>query len=343
VTVDAVLKFAPADFQVRENMVVPLMADTDARYRYFLLRKCGYTTMEAVRSIADAWGVATCDVTYGGLKDEDGITEQLLAVPIAAIPASTVSPNLRISDTHERWLALTHYGFGADKLEIGRLEGNGFRIVIRNLESKVAEQLTSKPKRVILFLNYYDTQRFGVPAGPKRTHLVGEAILAGNWDTALAELVALRAPESSAAEQWSRSPREFFDQLDPRTSGFYLSAYSSAKWNRELQALVMKKCGDEVIGKAVDGIAYQYVTNSQALGSILVDSPMIPYEKYSYADGAGTVANSVRATVIQTTMNIEACAKDPHHPGRSELTIGFFLPSGCYATTAVRQWLTFSA
>jgi tRNA pseudouridine13 synthase len=340
VPLDAVLKHTPFDFQVRENLVVSFAEPADAEYRYLLLRKCGYTTMEAVRMVAAEFDVTTREVTYAGLKDEDGITEQLVAMPIATLREAPAATGLRIADTGERWMVLSHYGFGTVPLQIGGLEGNGFRIVVRNLDNETAERLASRPKVVLLFLNYYDTQRFGVPGGPKRTHLVGRAILSGEWNVALQELAGLKAPESAGAVAWTGSPRAFFDQLDPRTTSFYLSAHASSLWNAELAELVTKAAGDEAVDVSVDGITYRYPTGSRAPGSLLVDAPSLPYDKYSYVDGVPTPVQSTRATVVQTTVAVEGCASDPHHPGRSAVTVRFFLPSGCYATAVVRQWLS---
>jgi tRNA pseudouridine13 synthase len=337
---DAVLKHTPFDFQVRENLVVSFTEQATAEYRYLLLRKCGYTTMEAVRLLAAQFGVTSRDVTYAGLKDEDGITEQLIAVPVGTLPEAPAATGLHIADMSERWMALNHYGFGAAPLEIGGLEGNGFRIVVRNLDDATAARLASRRKVLLLFLNYYDTQRFGVPGGPKRTHLVGRAILAGEWDLALQELAGLKAPESADAAVWTGSSRAFFDRLDPRTTAFYLAAHASAQWNAELSGLVTKAARDEVVDVPVDGITYRYATAARAAGSLLVEAPSLPYDKYSYIDGVPTAVQSTRATAVQTTVAVEACGPDPHHPGRSAVTIRFFLPSGCYATTAVRQWLS---
>ncbi|MEE1782946.1 tRNA pseudouridine(13) synthase TruD [Streptomyces sp. SP17BM10] len=335
-----VLKQRPHDFLVREAMVVEHTGSAGAQWRYLLLRKSGYTTMEAIRLVAAELALPTADVTYGGLKDEDGITEQLIAVP-AGVPLPGLGPEgWRVADRADDWLDLHHHGYGAEPLAIGRLEGNGFRITVRNLDPGRAERLAGLRKHTMFFLNYYDTQRFGVPGGPKRTHLVGRAMLAGDWDTALRELAGLRAPESPQAAQWQGPAEEFFRTLDPRTASFYLAAQASADWNAALRRAVDDSCGPHTSTVELDGLEYRYADKPLA---VLATAAELPYAKYTFTDGTATARTSARPTVVQTTVSLSAAAPDELNPGRSRIGLGFFLPSGSYATAAVRQLLAHGA
>lgn len=336
-----VLKHVPADFLVRESMVVPLADAATADWHYLVLRKRGYTTMEAVRLIAERLQTPTTRVTYGGLKDEDGITEQLVAVPARALPVDGAGPLWERHDG-ERRLALLHYGHGHTPLTIGRLEGNGFRVVVRNLTPHHASRLATLRKINLFFLNYYDTQRFGVPGGPKRTHHVGAAVLAGEWDKALAELVELRAPESALAERWQGPARDFFLDLDPRTTSFYLAAHGSHRWNAALGEAVYRACPDRWYPVELDGLAYRYASSVDAVTAVLGTARELPYARYGFEDGRPVEKQSLRPTTVQTTVTVTAREPDAHHPGAYQVTLGFFLPSGCYATAAVRQLLAFT-
>jgi len=79
---DAVIKYRPDELLVRETLVARCVPRSQATHELLLLRKCGYTTMEACRLIADDLALALRDVSWGGLKDEDGITEQLIGVAV---------------------------------------------------------------------------------------------------------------------------------------------------------------------------------------------------------------------------------------------------------------------
>jgi tRNA pseudouridine13 synthase len=336
-----VVKHQPADFVVRENMVVRLTEQDTAKQQYLLLRKCGYTTMEAVRLVAGRLGLLSTEVTYGGLKDEDGITEQLVALPANSVPEDVRDTGWTVAAEGGRWLELRHYGYGADPLRIGRLEGNGFRVVVRNLAEDAAARLSGERKLTTFFLNYYDTQRFGVPGGPKRTHHVGAAILADRWDDALRELAGLRAPESASAQAWRDDPRDYFTALDPRTTSFYLAAHSSGQWNELLAARVGEACGGEDTTVTVDGIGYRYATSPAAATRVLAAATTLPYTRYEFVDGTPVPAESHRTSVVQTAISVGPVEEDHAHDGRFCVELRFFLPSGCYATAAIRQLLSY--
>lgn len=336
-----VLKHSPDDFLVRENMVVPCTTDaTGAKQHYLTLHKCGYTTMEAVRLIAGELGIAGREITYGGLKDEDGITEQLIALPHGTLSETAREFTVTAPDAPSRWLYLRHYGYGSEPLRIGRLEGNGFAIVVRGLDRATAERLAALRKINLFFLNYYDTQRFGVPGGPKRTHLVGAAILAGDWHTALGELAALNAPESTDARRWDGPPRDFFTALDPRTTSFYLAAHASHGWNALLGDLVSRTAGHRTRPLCLDGLDYLYVTSIDAAIDVLAQARELPCTRYTYDRGTPEARQSARPTVVQTTVGFSGHRPDRRLPGGHEVGLNFFLPSGSYATAAVRQLFT---
>lgn len=339
-----VVKHRPADFIVREAMVVRLREPAAASWRYLLMRKCGYTTMEAVRLVAAALGLPGREVTYGGLKDEDAVTEQLIGVPTAAdVPSlggeGWAVPDDTGADDAERWITLHHYGYGPEPLNVGDLEGNAFRLIVRNLDSAAADRFAAQRKLTALFLNYYDIQRFGVPGGPKRTHLVGSAMLAGRWDEALRELAGLRSPESHSAELWTGPPADFFTALDSRTSAFYLAAHASHRWNADLAAAVERACGSATVPVSVEGVRFSYAPTAQDAAKVLGESVMLPYTKYEFTADGPVARASHRTTVVQTTVLAGEPEPDEDFPGRLRVELRFFLPSGSYATAAIRQIL----
>ncbi len=241
--------------------------------------------------------------------------------------------------TDRRQISIHHYGYGMAPLRVGRLDGNSFRIVVRNLDPEVAGQIGATRKISFCALNYYDTQRFGVPTGPKLTHILGACLLKGDWQGAFDTLLMLGAPESPLAERWEGRPEAFFEErLDPRVVSFYLSAYASHEWNRALEAVVADAGPDRSYIETVDGIDYRYLWTSQAAADILAKRPDLPYRRLTL-DREIAETSSSRATVVQVPLLLEAAEPDDMHPGKSSAVLRFALPSGCYATCVVRQLL----
>ncbi|MEV6344737.1 tRNA pseudouridine(13) synthase TruD [Actinoplanes sp. NPDC051851] len=331
------IKWIDEDFLVKEAMVLDLRPRDGAEYRYLLLRKRGYTTMEAIRLVAGRLGLTTREVTYGGLKDEDGVTQQVVAVPVTAADAVGEGAVRVAAEGGARWIDLQHYGYGAVPLRIGALEGNAFRIVVRNLDEATAGALAEARKISHLFLNYYDTQRFGVPGQPKRTHLVGAAILEGRWSDALGQLRALGTPESGLAQQWRGSAADFFLSLDSRTVSFFLASTASKAWNDDLAAVLRENAPDDTLPVRIEDIPFAYARSGAAVAKVLAATAQLPYARYTFEDGEITEHASVRATVIQTQIAVSGLDTDDLFAGRHRVRLGLFLPSGVYATAAVRQ------
>lgn len=340
---EGVLKYRPADFLVDESIVVRPASREDAAVLLVRLKKCGYTTFEAVSAVAEFFGIARGDVGYAGLKDEDGVTEQLISLPLGLDVALLDGFNAQNSadaqnDGGERFMRVLDSGYGRDPMQIGRLNGNSFRLVVRGLGADVAARVRARAGKVnLFFINYYDTQRFGVPDSPKQTHLIGRALLEGDHDTAFKLLLGSGSAEVKAAAAFTGTPEEFFAELDPRTLSFYLCSHSSDLWNGALRAAMNRVALSEPLLVHRDGIPYVFAKRSEDVLALLGETADLPYEKYRWVDGEMRRSTSARPTVMQAQINIDLVEQDEFFPDHYACELSFFLPSGCYATTAVSQ------
>lgn len=332
------VKYVPEDFIVRESVAVRPAPPDRAEHRLYLLRKRGYTTFEAVRWISESIGIPESQVGYCGLKDEDGLTEQLISVPGDA--DDCVPGILRVVGDGDRWMRCLPYGESAEPLRIGQLEGNSFKIVLRNVERRHLEQGPLAGKKLhFYFLNYFDTQRFGVPGGPKVAHLVGTALLDEEWARARELLASSGSGEAAAARDWTGADADFFTHLDGRVTSFFLAAHASHQWNRVLSEQVRKHRSD-VREIDVEGVEFTYANEFADCVDILAAGHEIPITRYSVHSGVVRERQSVRSSVVQTVVEIGDRKPDEHFPGQMRVELGFFLPSGSYATAAVRQMTT---
>lgn len=331
-----VIKHRPEDFLVFETMAIRLNDADAGPYQYLRMRKRGVTTFEAVAAVAAFGALDRQEVTYAGLKDEDAITDQYISVPrnSRSYPIDAFNTEHRRDET---FIQLGRVGTAASPMRIGRLDGNSFRIVIRNLTEDTATALASR-RHNHLFLNYYDTQRFGIPTGPKTTHLIGAHLVASDAALALDLVKNSKTSEAERAQLWTDEPEKFFASLDPRVLSFYYSAHASHRWNWQLAEL-----GDafsETVTEDRAGIPYQYLPSREATARFAAQWPELEYDKYRAADGGGIeCTKSTRATVIQTQIAAGTAEPDEFHPGRHQCEVSMFLPSGCYATMAVAQLL----
>lgn len=200
---------SPQDFEVEE--IPAYLPSGQGEHLFLWVEKVGLDTPEAARRLAAALGLQPADVSWAGLKDRVAVTRQWLSLP-ARVEASLASlqptPELRV-------LAQARHG---NKLRVGHLRGNRFRLRIRDagrpeavgpvLERLVAEGLP----------NAFGEQRFG------------------RGDTALRGLALVRG------ERLPRKPSAFERKL-------YVSAYQALLFNRMLEA----RLGSGTLRRALAG------------------------------------------------------------------------------------------
>ncbi|MFF4607852.1 tRNA pseudouridine(13) synthase TruD [Streptomyces sp. NPDC001339] len=339
-----VLKRIPSEFLVAESSVLPAVDSEVATHQQLRLRKAGYTTFEAVDLIARFHGQPSANIGYAGLKDEDAITEQFLTIsgPLdsRALEEFNQVHAAGAPGSHGRFLQLRHHGYGMRPLSAGDLDGNSFRIMVRDLEAEHARHLAGSHGRRSLFaINYYDTQRFGVPDGPRQTHLLGGALLEGDYERAFELLRASRSPEARTCSAFTGTAREFFDALDPRRIAFFQSAHASDVWNAEVRALLREVAGDDVLEEEREGIPYVFPRAQSAALQVAQAGRRLRCRTYRWRNGGMVSYLAPRPVVVQLQVRIADVKPDECFEGRWCCTLAFFLPSGSYGTIAVSQLL----
>ncbi|MEQ2236820.1 hypothetical protein ILYODFUR_016507 [Ilyodon furcidens] len=143
-------------------------------YTAFTLCKENLETLEAISYMAAALGVLPSDFTYAGIKDKRAITYQSMVV-------KKVSPQRlkeKAAEFEKRGMHLSQICSVGEPLKLGRLQGNHFDLVVRNLRphgasdehfsgADVHGRLAALIKEAVEnvkrrgFVNYYGPQRFG--------------------------------------------------------------------------------------------------------------------------------------------------------------------------------------
>ena len=251
------IKETPEDFLVEE---VPLYLPCgEGEHTYAVIEKRGMTTLEALRRIARALGATERDLGYAGMKDAVGVTRQTVSIP--RVPPEQVLgvelPGIRVLS------AALH----RNKLRLGHLAGNRFRIRVRGvggdaLEAAVAV-LDILGRRGVP--NFFGAQRYGLHGN---SHLVGCALLQHDFRTAVDRIIG--DPAAVRDDRWREAieayrrgdlaesirlfpghcrterdilqrlagrPEAFekaFHAVHPRLKKLYLSAFQSSLFDRVL-------------------------------------------------------------------------------------------------------------
>jgi len=155
-----------ADFVVEE---VPLYAPSgEGEHLYVTIEKEGISTHEAVRRLARGLGVSRQKIGHAGLKDARARTRQTLSlqgVDAAALERVAGDPQLRVLSAERH----------RNKLKVGHLRGNRFRLRIRGggPGEATARAVLARLEREGV-ANYFGLQRFG---HERHTHRLGLALV----------------------------------------------------------------------------------------------------------------------------------------------------------------------
>lgn len=327
-----ILKQINPDFRVNEISVLPsdLTDDDSLPVALITITKSGYTTFEAMRLIASILNTTTDTIHCEGLKDEDGITEQILSIRTKDLRKHDVNEiNQQLNTAQDKWLRIAIKGYSHQHVQEKSLHGNVFTVTLRNLTLRDAESLSNSCAGADdkIFINYYDQQRFGLPEGPFLAHKIGESIKNSEWDKAN-ELYL----ESGNAllDGIDKDDSEALKKIHPGKLRFFLSAYSSQLWNEQVSLVV----GEGPLLEVFPGHSLTLPANiERAALPLIVES-----DTYKLTKSGGIEKDKkTRAAFVSTTIYCDTPRPDNLHSNRFCLELTFALPPGSFATMVIKQ------
>lgn len=318
------LRSQMSDFKVFEQL--PFSPCGEGEHLLIHIRKIGANTVFVARQLAKYFSVKEMLVSYAGLKDRFAITEQWFGVHVPG------KQEYDLSDLVIEGVEVLSYARHNKKLRTGALTGNRFEITLRNVTH--IDALTQRWQHIVEqgVPNYFGEQRFGINGG--------------NIDKA----------------------RGLFggDKVkDKKKRGIYLSAARSYLFN----AVVNQRISDQLFATLtagdvcmLKGTQSVFVTseidvdlndrliakNIDITAPLWGDGPLMTTDAVQvfeqsiidkYQDlslglakfGLKQERRRIRLTMSETDI----------HCNEDTVTLTFSLPSGCYATTILRELLTY--
>ncbi|MFN0063418.1 MAG: tRNA pseudouridine(13) synthase TruD [Myxococcaceae bacterium] len=244
------IKQRPEDFSVVESYWFEEVPQ--GRYRVYLLDKQKLSTFEAIERIRVAFGLKPGAISYCGLKDKQGRTEQLIAVEA---DLSFQEPQLRL-----KLLGRTNKPLSAQNIR-----SNRFAVTVRALRDEELSKVTLAAVEVgrLGVVNYFDDQRFG--SLKHGQGFIAKDLMRGDFEAALKNFMAKPSPLDQSTDaavkrfwqqhwgQWTErspvkghpryervlhvlrnAPEDFqraFLQIDADYRAMQLFTYQSYLWN----------------------------------------------------------------------------------------------------------------
>lgn len=324
------IKVEPAHFVVEE---IPLYeASGQGQHVYVCLTRSGLTTRAVVQELCRIFGLREVDVGCAGRKDKHARTTQTFSLNMPTAEERSVASQIQGSLPVEVEWVRRH----RNKLRVGHLLGNRFRIVLLNPEPAALPraELIAAELKVRGLPNFYGPQRFGScgdNAERGREILVTGKGPGKRWLNRL----LLRAYQSALFNTWlvARIERGWFDRV--------------------LTGDVAKKLDTGGLFEVEDAAAEQHRFESD---EITYTGPIYGSRMW-WADGRpGELERQVleRARVSEEMLSRERLKGSRRrarlllddlevraHP--DGLLFSFSLPKGSYATTVLREFRKESA
>jgi tRNA pseudouridine13 synthase len=174
------IKQKPEDFSVKESYRFD--EDAEGPYRVYMMDKQKLSTFDAIAIIRERFGLRPGSVSYCGLKDKQGRTEQLIAVDGADV------------DMQEENLRLKFLGRTNKALSSKNTTSNRFSVTVRALKQPELSALNVATAEVnrLGVINYFDSQRFG--SLKHGQGFIAKDLLRGDFEAALRNYLAKPSP-----------------------------------------------------------------------------------------------------------------------------------------------------
>ncbi len=299
-----VIKHLSEDFMVYE--VSTVKTGSSGKFLYFRLLKQDVSSIEALRRLSVVWHVPFGSLSCAGIKDKKAVSEQICSVYGVA--------RERIEQTVLQNIKIIFLGYGDEPVHLGQLEGNKFRIVVRNLDNL--------PKIVPKFRNLFGNQRFSVSNAD-----IGRHIVRREFKEAASLIIGLYPKIQLQGSDYVGALR----RLPRRLLLFFIHAYQSLLWNKA--AMLSNADVLPIVGFGTE-------VNDDVTRQILADEKLKPSDFVIRELPEVSAEGSERAVWVEVKdLKVGSLEPDECFPGKNKVQLEFFLPKGCYATEFIRQAL----
>ncbi len=215
-------KTTPEDFQVDE---IPLYAPCGSgEHLYLWIEKSGISTRGVIDQLQKELNIKERDIGYAGLKDANALTRQMISIPVT---------NARSIDKLELYKArIVRAQLHTNKLRLGHLAGNRFKITLRQVHPEAASRATPILEQLQSqgVPNLFGEQRYGVLGNSGQ---LGLLLLRGDYELFCAELMG--DPAAIRNADWKLAA----------------TAYQQANWAQALEHLPRRMRDEHRLLKAL--------------------------------------------------------------------------------------------
>jgi len=322
------IKQSPDDFVVNEVCRLPEDEGRGRQYSYFIMSKRGLNTHDALRMAAKRLNMPMKFAGYAGLKDKNSVSSQLVSF---REHCGEKIENLGITGISFRLV-----GYGSTPVTVGCLEGNKFRIAVRNFHGHELEAAAlEKAECGFSVPNFFGEQRFG-----KCNHLIGKAIVKGQFQEA-AKLIS-ESGNNSVGYYLSDRKNDFVGAVvgvGKEVAILYVHSYQAYIFNECIsEYLKYSALVDEAF--PIVGFATEIGDYNEKVRRVVLD--VMKREGVSFNDFVVrkvpqlSCEGSDRKMLAEVSDFSFIISDDELNAGMKKCVLCFYLPKGSYATVVIK-------
>lgn len=344
------------DARVSEEFKQPEIVIADGEPKDFLwceMEKKDIDHFSAIKEISNILNKRSDEIGYAGTKDKKAWTSQRISIfqPDPEKIKGFKHPNI----------ILKNFKWNKRKIKMGYLEGNHFKITLRDIDKKGAMKITKNIRGMDWFPNYFGPQRFGINGNNVK---IGKLIIKRKFEKAIKEISEDNLRQGEYLKyHLEKNPGDFLGALkrvDRKIMLMYIHSVQSKIFNDILELAL-----DEGLNFSQKNNKRGYSGGSQKQGQT---SCLLMGYKSRFFDGRlGEIEQQVlsshnltledfdiqeipylrikgsfrKAVTEIKDLEIET-SDDEDFVGSKKIILEFTLPSGVYATTFLENFFVFN-
>ncbi|MBA6232442.1 MULTISPECIES: tRNA pseudouridine(13) synthase TruD [unclassified Colwellia] len=318
------LRSEMSDFKVFERL--PFEPCGEGEHLFIHIRKTGANTLVVARELAKYFKVKEGLVSYAGLKDRFAVTEQWFGIHL---PGKTVYDLSNLAIEGVEVLSVKRHN---KKLRIGALSGNRFELVLRKVSN--IDDVLRRWAAVSQFgvPNYFGEQRFGINGG--------------NLDRALELFQGKKVKDKKKRGLYLSAARsEIFNQIISQrieNNQFESLSIGDVFMLSGTQSVFLAEAIDKTIMQRFQEKDIDLTAALWGAGELMSQGESQQLEQEIANEYSDFCQGLVKFGLKQERRRIRLSLTEGQITAENDtITLSFFLPSGCYATTILRELINY--
>lgn len=313
-----------SDFKVFE--ILPFEPCGEGEHLIIHIKKTGANTVFVARELAKYFGISEKLVTYAGLKDRFAVCEQFFGVHVPG------KQEFDLSNVNIDGVEILSWKRHNKKLKTGALIGNRFEINLTHVSDVDAVEARWQQICKTGVPNYFGEQRFGIDGG--------------NIERAQSMFEGKKVKDKKKRSIYLSAARSFiFNNIIAKrieTNKYHDLQPGDVCMLAGTQSVFLAEDIDETLKnrlqeKDIDITASMWGAGElMSTGDVAALEQSIADEHHVFAKGLGKFGlkqerRRIRLNITQPQIVLN----------EGQVTVTFFLPSGCFATTVLRELIDY--